>query len=289
MAEIIDGKALAAKFKWELAGQIQELSGRFNSRPGLATVLVGGNPGSIVYIRNKITACREAGIEAFDHHLPATTAEAELFSLIDSLGKNPKVHGILVQLPLPDHLSASKILDILPQAKDIDGFTKANWGKLFHAKTPAELTDCFIPCTPLGVLKMLESAGINPEGKLACVVGRSNIVGKPMAHLLMLHNATVTLCHSKTPNIADVIRQADIVIAAIGKPRFVKESMVKEGACVIDVGVNRLADGKLAGDCDFEGVKNKAACISPVPGGVGPMNIAMLLANTFKAWQKMEA
>ncbi|MBI4064178.1 MAG: bifunctional 5,10-methylenetetrahydrofolate dehydrogenase/5,10-methenyltetrahydrofolate cyclohydrolase [Elusimicrobia bacterium] len=282
--QIIDGKALALAIRQKLKEDIRKLGAQ--TKPGLATVLVGDDPASAVYVRNKIAACKETGIETIDHKLGAATGENELLDLLQRLGGDRRVHGILVQMPLPPQMRASKILEAMPEEKDADGFGVKNWGRLYQAKSLTELENCFIPCTPLGILKMLEAYRVNPEGKMACVIGRSNIVGKPMAHLLTLHNATVTVCHSKTKKLAEITRRADILIAAIGRPRFVTKEMVKEGACVIDVGINRMNDERLVGDCDFEGLSQRSGLITPVPGGVGPMTIAMLLANTIKAWKR---
>ena len=285
-ARIIDGKALAQNIRRGLAEEIAALTRRQGSKPGLATVLVGADPASAVYVRNKIKACREIGMETFDHHLPAASSEKELLTLVGGLSANPAVHGILIQQPLPPQISARKVLEALPDAKDVDGFGVVNSGRFFLARALADLEFCFIPCTPYGVLKMIQSVGISLQGRLVCVLGRSSIVGKPLAHLLMLHNATVMICHSKTLRLAQMVSQADIVIAAIGKPKFLTKDMVRPGACVIDVGINRLSSGQLVGDCDFESVCEAAAFITPGPGGVGPMTIAMLLSNTVKSWKR---
>lgn len=285
---IIDGKASAAQIRAQLAEQIKARLGAKSKPPGLATVLVGEDPASAVYVRNKIKACQEVGISTFDHHLATTAQEQELLNVMTGLERDERVHGILVQLPLPPQINATKVFETMPAAKDVDGFGIANWGRFFQAKQTKELEGCFVPCTPWGVMKLLEFAKVSVEGKFACVLGRSNIVGKPMAHLLTLANATVALCHSKTQNLPLLLRQADIIVAAMGQAHFLTQDMVREGAVVIDVGINRLASGKLAGDVDFESVSSKAAAITPVPGGVGPMTIAMLLANTIKAWEKIE-
>lgn len=284
-AKLIDGKALAQSIRQDLAKEIAALSSKTGTRPGLATVLVGDDPASAVYVRNKIKACEEIGMKTLDQHLAANVQESALLGLIQDLANNPQVHGILVQLPLPPHISTSKVLEAIPQTKDVDGFGFANAGRLFLARSLRDLDSFFIPCTPHGVLKILESQQISLEGKLICVLGRSNIVGKPLAQLLMLHNATVMVCHSRTARLAEMVFLADIVIAAIGKPGFVTKNMVRPGACVIDVGINRLPSGKLAGDCDFDGLLEVASAITPVPGGVGPMTIAMLLFNTVKSWK----
>ncbi len=285
--KIIDGKALALNIREGLSKEVATLAGRHaGKRPGLATVLVGQDPASAIYVRNKIKACKDAGIETIDRHLAAATSQEELLSIIDALAKDERVHGILVQLPLPAQISVKRVLEVLPDGKDVDGFGVANSGKLFQAKTLAELGDVFIPCTPYGVLKMLESIKFDPSGKEVCVIGRSNIVGKPMAHLLTMANATVTICHSKTKDIAAVAKRADLIVAAIGKAKFVTADMVKDGAVVIDVGMNRLADSGLVGDCDYKAIEPKARFITPVPGGVGPMTIAMLLYNTVTAFKR---
>ncbi len=272
-ARRIDGQAIArevrARIKREVAvGAI---------RPGLAAVLVGENPASKVYVRNKRKACDEAGIYSEEHILPEETSERAILSLIDRLNHDPKIHGILVQLPLPKTIQERRILDAVAPDKDVDGFHYINGGKLVANQ------DGFIPCTPLGVLALLEASNVNIAGAHAVVVGRSNIVGKPAALLLLHHHATVTLCHSRTKDLIETCRLADILIAAIGRPRFITKEMVKEGATVIDVGINRLPDGHLVGDVDYDAVFEKAGAITPVPGGVGPMTIAMLLSNTLKS------
>lgn len=287
-ARIIDGKALAAGIRQEIAAKILVYKESLGKVPGLATVIVGDNPASHIYVANKIRACEETGIATYDFKLPASAPEAELLGLIGSLSGNPDVHGILVQLPLPKQISFDSVFKLLPQAKDVDGFGLANWSWFFKAKNWDELSGVFIPCTPLGVLEMIDSIGFNCQGKLAVVLGRSNIVGKPMTHLLTIKNATVIQCHSQTQNIEELTQKAQLVVVAMGKPNFLKANHIQEGACVIDVGINRLADGALAGDCDTEAIKKKAAFVSPVPGGVGPMTIAMLLRNTLKAFAKIE-
>lgn len=271
--KIIDGKALAAKIRAELKDKIKK-SGK---EVGLAVIIVGDDPASCVYVRNKTKACEETGIRSDTYALPATVSQAELEALIARLGKDDRVHGILLQLPLPERLNAEAALGKIPPEKDVDGFSAGNLGKLVLSK------ETIAACTPLGIMKMLESAGISPRGKHAVVLGRSETVGKPMALLLLNADATVTICHSRTTNLKDICREADILISAVGKPKFVTEDMVKEGAVVIDVGINRNEAGKLCGDVDFEKVAPKTSWITPVPGGVGPMTIAMLLCNTFAA------
>lgn len=271
--KIIDGKALAAKIRAELKDKIKK-SGK---EVGLAVIIVGDDPASCVYVRNKTKACEETGIRSDTYALPATVSQAELEALIARLGKDDRVHGILLQLPLPEGLDAESALGKIPAEKDVDGFSAGNLGKLVLGK------ETIAACTPLGIMKMLESAGISPRGKHAVVLGRSETVGKPMTLLLLNADATVTICHSRTTNLKDICREADILISAVGKPKFVTEDMVKEGAVVIDVGINRNEAGKLCGDVDFEKVAPKTSWITPVPGGVGPMTIAMLLCNTFAA------
>ena len=271
---IIDGKALAAELRGEIrekAAQYREERGR---EIGLAVVLVGEDPASQVYVRNKIKACEEVGIKSYSYHLPAETTQQQLEDLIDELVADKNVHGILVQLPLPKHLDEQRALRRIPPAKDVDGFCAENVGNL------AMNRETIVACTPNGVMKMLEKYGIDPAGKNAVVLGRSNIVGKPMAMLLLNANATVTVCHSKTRNLKEICAAADILVVAIGRAKFVTADMVKEGAVVIDVGMDRDENGKLCGDVDFETVKDKASYITPVPGGVGPMTITMLLYNT---------
>lgn len=286
MALIIDGKALANTIYLELKKQVEDLASRYERRPGLATILVGDDPGSAIYVRNKIKACKESGYETFDYVMPATTTQKDLISLLEKLKTEARVHGILVQLPLPQHVSTEAVLTAIPEDKDVDGFGVTNWGRFYQAKRLTELGSVFVPCTPLGVLKMLESIGFELSGRLACVLGRSNIVGKPMAHLLTLSNATVVLCHSKTKNLPQLAAQADLIVSAMGKPYYVTAAMVKPGACVIDVGINRLPDIGLVGDCDFKALQTIAGYLTPVPGGVGPMTIAMLLSNTLKAFKR---
>ena len=272
-ATIIDGKALAAKCKARIKEDVERLSGR----PGLAVIIVGDNPASRVYVRNKEKACRETGILSRTYELPEGVSQPELEALIVSLAADERVHGILLQLPLPEGLDAGSALAKIPPSKDVDGFSAENLGKLVRGER------ALVACTPLGVMKLLESAGISPAGKRAVVLGRSETVGKPLALLLLNADATVTVCHSRTENLKEICREADILVSAVGKPGFVTEDMVKEGAVVIDVGINRGADGKLCGDVDFERVAPRTSYITPVPGGVGPMTVAMLLCNTAAA------
>ena len=278
--QIIDGAALARSIRTGLGVRAAELTAKF-ARPGLAVVLVGDDPASQVYVRNKSRACEEAGIASFQHTLPASTSQPELLALVDKLNRDPAVHGILVQLPVPKHISADAIIRAIAPEKDVDGFHPENVGLLATGNAR------FVPCTPAGVMRLLAHAGVELAGRHAVVVGRSNIVGKPMAMLLLEKHATVTICHSRTPDLGAVIRQADVVVAAVGKPRMISADMVKPGAAVIDVGINRIPDGpnagKLCGDVDYAALLGKAGCMTPVPGGVGPMTIALLLENTVRA------
>lgn len=276
MYKIIDGKQIANSIRAELAGKIEELKNNFSRDVGLAVVLVGEDPASQIYVRNKIKACEEVGIKSFAYYLPEHTTQTELEDLISSLAANDNVDGILVQLPLPAHLS-DKALKLIPDSKDVDGFSASNIGKLC---TNREST---VACTPFGIMKMLEYEKIEVKGKNAVVLGRSNIVGRPMAMLLLNSDATVTICHSKTKDLKKQCQKADILVSAIGKPKFITADMVKEGAVVVDVGMNRDENGKLCGDVDFENVKHKCSYITPVPGGVGPMTITMLMFNTYFA------
>ncbi len=276
-AQIIDGKSLALTLREGIAQEVSLFEKTTGIKPGLAAVLVGDDPASAVYVRNKRIACDKAGLYPEEHLLPASTSQDTLLALIDQLNADPKIHGILVQLPLPAHIESKAILQAVSPEKDADGFHPVNVGRL------VEGDPVFVPCTPKGVIHMIDSTGVDISGKRAVVIGRSNIVGKPVAMLLLHRHATVTICHSRTKDLPSVVRQADIVIAAIGRPFFVTADMVKEGAVVIDVGINRLSTGKLAGDVDFEPVKERVSWITPVPGGVGPMTIAMLLQNTLES------
>ena len=278
-ARIIDGKALAQKIQSELAVVAAELYSTRKIKPGLAAVLVGNNPASQVYVRNKQKACEKAGFESWLHHLDEHTSQAQLLDLIHQLNKDLRVHGILVQLPLPKHIHTDTVLDAVTALKDVDGFGPDNLGLLTSGRPR------FLPCTPHGVFVMLQRYNIPVSGKHVVVLGRSTIVGKPMG-LILLQNgvdATVTICHSKTANLKEITRQADILVAAIGRAEFVKADMVKPGAVVIDVGINRLEDGRLVGDVEYAPVAQIASAITPVPGGVGPMTITMLLHNTLEA------
>jgi methylenetetrahydrofolate dehydrogenase (NADP+)/methenyltetrahydrofolate cyclohydrolase len=276
-AHIIDGKTLAQTIREGIAEEVRVLEKDTGIKPGLAAVLVGDDPASAVYVKNKKIACEKAGLYPQEHLLPASTSQEVLLKLIYQLNDDSRIHGILVQLPLPPGIDSQAILQAVSPEKDVDGFHPVNVGRL------VEGNPVFIPCTPKGVIQMIDSTGQDIAGKRAVVIGRSNIVGKPVAMLLLHRHATVTICHSRTKDLPGVVREADIVIAAIGKPRFVTADMVKEGAVVIDVGINRLADGKLVGDVDFDRVKERAGWITPVPGGVGPMTIAMLLHNTLES------
>ncbi|MGJ7506761.1 bifunctional methylenetetrahydrofolate dehydrogenase/methenyltetrahydrofolate cyclohydrolase FolD [Variovorax sp. GT1P44] len=275
-AQLIDGNALSRKIRAEVAGRIEALKAR-GIQPTLAIVLVGDDPASQVYVKHKVNDSSETGLTANLERYPASMTEADLLARIRALNEDPKVHGILVQLPLPPHMDSHRVIEAISPAKDVDGFHVASAGALMVGQPG------FWPCTPHGCMKMLESIGYDLRGKRAVVIGRSNIVGKPMAMMLLGKNATVTICHSATKDLAALTRQADVVVAAVGKRNILTADMVKPGAVVIDVGMNRKEDGKLAGDVDFDGVKEVASWITPVPGGVGPMTRAMLLVNTLEA------
>lgn len=279
MAEIIDGKLLAKKIRDNLKKEVELLKNQ-NIYPRLAVIMVGGNPASKIYVKNKSKACDEIGIEYEEYLLDPDITNEKLLGLIDKLNNKKDVHGILLQSPIPKHLDIVKAFENIDVNKDVDGFNPINVGKLNIGQ------DCFISCTPHGVIRMLEEYSIPIEGKEAVIIGRSNIVGKPLIQCLLAKNATVTVCHSKTQNLKEISKRADILIAALGKAKFITEDMVKEGATVIDVGINRTEEGKLVGDVDFENVKNKVSYITPVPGGVGPMTIAMLMENVVKAAKK---
>lgn len=278
-AQLLDGKAMSAELREELALRVQRLKGK-GVTPGLAVILVGDDPASQIYVKNKELGCQQVGIHSVTIRLPETASQAELEAQIDKLNADASIHGILVQLPLPQGLDeAAALARILPE-KDVDGFHLLNAGKLFTGQQGV------VACTPKGAMEMLHRTGIDLSGKEAVVVGRSNIVGKPMAMLLLQKNATVTICHSRTANLAEHTRRADVLVAAVGKPRFITADMVKPGAVVIDVGINRV-DGKVVGDVDFDAVREVASWITPVPGGVGRMTITMLLANTIEAAERM--
>lgn len=274
-AQLLDGKAMSAELREELALRVQRLKGK-GVTPGLAVILVGDDPASKIYVKNKELGCQQVGIHSVTIRLPETASQAELEAQIDKLNADVSIHGILVQLPLPQGLDeAAALARILPE-KDVDGFHLLNAGKLFTGQQGV------VACTPKGAMEMLHRTGIDLSGKEAVVVGRSNIVGKPMAMLLLQENATVTICHSRTANLAEHTRRADVLVAAVGKPRFITADMVKPGAVVIDVGINRV-DGKVVGDVDFDAVSAVAGFITPVPGGVGPMTVSMLMENTLEA------
>jgi methylenetetrahydrofolate dehydrogenase (NADP+)/methenyltetrahydrofolate cyclohydrolase len=280
-AQLIDGNALSKQLRGEVAKRAAALRER-GIVPGLAVVLVGENPASQVYVRNKVKACQDSGLHSVLEQYPATLSEADLLARINALNKDPAIHGILVQLPLPAHIDAQKVIETISPAKDVDGFHVASAGALMVGQPG------FWPCTPYGCMKMLEAIGYDLKGKHAVVIGRSNIVGKPMALMLLQKNATVTICHSGTQNLKALTLQADVIVAAVGKRNVLTADMVKPGAVVIDVGMNRIPDGepgagKLCGDVDFSAVKEVAGWITPVPGGVGPMTITMLLVNTLEA------
>ncbi|NDZ11952.1 bifunctional methylenetetrahydrofolate dehydrogenase/methenyltetrahydrofolate cyclohydrolase FolD [Variovorax sp. WS11] len=278
-AQLIDGNALAARTRADVARRVQALKAR-GIAPGLAVILVGEDPASQVYVRHKVKDSEEAGLHSVLERHPATLSEAELLARIDALNKDPAIHGILVQLPLPKHIDAARVIESISPAKDVDGFHVASAGALMTGQPG------FWPCTPYGCMKMLESIGYELRGKHAVVIGRSNIVGKPMAMMLLAKSATVTICHSATQDLAAFTRQADVVVAAVGKRNVLTADMVKPGAVIIDVGMNRNDEGKLCGDVDFEGVREVAGWITPVPGGVGPMTRAMLLVNTLEAAER---
>ena len=277
--KIIDGKAISAKTKEELRLEVLGLKEKGIS-VGLAVIIVGDDPASRVYVNNKKKACELLGIYSEEYALPADTNMENLLGLIEELNGRSDISGILCQLPLPRHLDEKAVINAISPEKDVDAFHPVNVGKIMIGDFD------FLPCTPAGVMRLLDEEGIDPEGKNCVVIGRSNIVGKPMSMLLLHRNATVTICHSKTKNLSEITKQADILVAAVGRANFVTADMVKEGAAIIDVGINRLENGKLCGDVDFENVKEKCSFITPVPGGAGPMTIAMLMANTVTAAKK---
>lgn len=276
-AQLLDGKQTAAQVREKIKTEVERLRGEGNRVPGLAVVIVGENPASRVYVGQKEKACKAVGFNSILHRLPEETTQDELLNLVEEMNNDPVIDGILVQLPLPGHMDSDSIIAAIRPEKDVDGFHPINMGRLVTGLKGTE------PCTPKGIMYMLDRYGIELEGKRAVVLGRSNIVGKPIAHMLMARNATVTVCHSRTKDMADYTRNADVIVAAIGKPRFLTADMVKEGAVVVDVGINRLEEG-LVGDADFHALKEKVAFITPVPGGVGPMTIAMLLLNTLEVF-----
>ncbi len=277
--QILDGKALAKEIRAEVAKEIASLKER-GITPGLAVVLVGDDPASHTYVKMKERSCEEAGIYSIVHKMPDDISQEKILETIEMMNRNPNIHGILVQLPLPGHIDTTKILRAVSPAKDVDGFHPFNVGNLVLD------LECFSPCTPLGVMRLLDHYGIDVKGMDACVVGASNIVGKPMMHLLLNRFATVDICHIHTRDLAAHTRRADLLIVGVGKAGLIREEMVKEGAIVIDIGINRLEDGRLVGDVDFDAVAPKCSYITPVPGGVGPMTIAMLLENTLQAARK---
>lgn len=275
-ANIMDGRAASKKIREDIKEEVERLK-KDGIQPGLAVVLVGENPASMIYVKNKGEACRAAGMYSEEHRLAEDIKESELLELINRLNNDLRIHGILVQLPLPSHINKDLVLKAIFPEKDVDGFHEINMGRLLIGHKG------LVPCTPLGIIKLIEYYNIPIEGKFAVIVGRSNIVGKPVAMMLLQRNATVAICHTKTKNMAEICRMADILIAAAGRPGMVTRDMIKDGAVVIDVGINRLDNGRLVGDVDFESASKKAGWITPVPGGVGPMTIAMLLYNTVKA------
>ena len=277
MAQIIDGKVISKQVREEIAAEVLSFKEKHGCAPGLAVVIVGNDPASQVYVRNKKRGCEEVGFYSESYELPEDTTQEELLSLVEKLNNDDKIHGILVQLPLPKHLDETEVLLRIKPEKDVDAFHPYNVGKIMIGNHD------LLPCTPAGVMVLLERSGIDVCGKKCVVIGRSNIVGKPMAMLLLHANGTVTICHSRTQNLKEICREADILVASIGKPEFVTADMVKKGAVVVDVGINRLDNGKLVGDVAFAEVEPKASFITPVPGGVGPMTITMLLKNTLTA------
>jgi len=281
-AQIIDGKAVAETLRESVKNAVDERISNGLRRPGLAVILVGENPASQVYVRNKKLACEKAGITSFEHTPPTDISEADLLSLITELNNDDRIDGILVQLPLPDHINAEGVIETISPEKDVDGFHPYNIGRLMIGKPT------FRPCTPQGVTRLLESTGIDITGMDAVIVGRSNIVGRPMAFELLAKDCTPRICHSRSKDLPAQVKQADILVAAIGKPGFIQADWIKPGAIVIDVGINRLDSGKLAGDVEFEGAKEVAGYITPVPGGVGPMTIACLLENTLQSARKRD-
>ena len=280
MTTIIDGRKISADIRGEVAEGISKMKAETGTTPGLAVIIVGEDPGSQIYVRNKEKACAEVGVYSEKHELPDSTTEEELLALVNRLNADPKIHGLLVQLPLPKHINEDKIIDAIDVRKDVDGFTPVNVGNMLIGK------DCFLPCTPHGIIVLLERCGIDINGKDAVIVGRSNIVGKPSAILLMHRNATVTICHSRTKDLSAHTSRADILVVGIGKAKMIKADMIKEGAAIIDAGINRNDEGKVVGDVDYDDCFEKAGAITPVPGGVGMMTVAMLMYNTLEAARK---
>lgn len=280
MAVLIDGKLVSEKTKEKIRFDVASFKEKYNTAPGLAVIVVGDDPASAVYVRNKHKACLSVGINSYQIELPSDISEEELLSKIDELNRDNSVHGILIQLPLPRHISENKVTARILPHKDVDAFHAENVGKIMTGNYD------FLPCTPAGILRLLEYYNIEISGKRCVVIGRSNIVGKPLAMLLLERNGTVTVCHSRTQNLSDMTKEADIIVVAIGKAKFLTADMVRPGATIIDVGINRTEDGKLVGDVDFDGVSSVASYITPVPGGVGPMTITMLLENTLMAAKK---
>ncbi|MCX7777270.1 MAG: bifunctional methylenetetrahydrofolate dehydrogenase/methenyltetrahydrofolate cyclohydrolase FolD [Armatimonadetes bacterium] len=275
-AQILDGKAIAAQIEQEIKAELEELKSKYGVTPGLAVVLVGENPASEVYVRNKGKKCSDLGINSIVRRLPESASEREIIDAVQQLNEDTSVHGIIVQLPLPKHVDPEVVISHIDPSKDVDGFHPVNVGWMFIGRNR------FVPCTPAGIIEILDRSKIEIEGKRAVVIGRSNIVGKPLSILLLQRNATVTVCHSRTVDLPSITRQADILIAAVGRARFVTADMVKEGAVVIDVGINRV-DDEIVGDVDFDAVKEVASAITPVPGGVGPLTVIMLMRNTVQA------
>ena len=277
MADIVSGKVVSAKVREKIKGDVASFYKKHGRAPGLAVIMVGNNPASAVYVRNKHKACLEVGITSYEITFDENISEEELLAKIRELNADSSVDGILVQLPLPKHISEERVIETISSVKDVDAFHPENVGKIMIGNYT------FLPCTPAGVIELLEHYNVQVEGKKCVIIGRSNIVGKPMAHLLLERNGTVTVCHSRTRELREIAKEADILVVAIGRANFVTADMVKPGAVVIDVGINRLSDGKLAGDVDFSSVEPVASLITPVPGGVGPMTITMLLKNTLSA------
>ena len=278
--QILDGKRLSQKITERIAQESAELKSKHGITPGLAVILVGDDPASHTYVKMKAKACKKVGFYSIVHEMPESITQEKIEETIILMNKNPNIDGILVQLPLPQHIDTTKILELIDPAKDVDGFHPYNFGRLMQG------LDTFAPCTPLGVMELLKEYDIDPKGMDACVVGASNIVGKPMAALLLNAFATVDICHIYTKDLQSHTKRADLLVVGVGKPNLITEDMVKDGAIVVDIGINRLEDGSLVGDVDFENVSKKASYITPVPGGVGPMTIAMLLQNTLKAAKK---